>query len=85
VYRSLAEVPSLNISACYSVAHRWNITFEGVNGFHLNMACFETPFKGFVSNVKLFKNSIGHLLKSAFKNHIESNFTNEKGLQLGDL
>ena len=37
---------------------------EGVNGFHSNIICFEAPFDGFPSNLKLLKNSIGNMLKS---------------------
>jgi len=56
------------------------VTFEGVNGFNSNMACFEAPFKGFPSNLNLFKNSVGNMFIWALKYHKKANFTNFEGL-----
>jgi len=56
------------------------ITFEGVNGFNSNMACFEAQFKGFPSNLKLFKNSVVNKFVWALKEHKKANFTNFEGL-----
>jgi len=83
-YHSLKLRPIWCLTS-YKVITWGDTTFEGVNGFHSNMACFEAPFKGFLTNVKLFKNSIGNMFKSALKGHRKSNFANFEGLLLGDL
>jgi len=55
------------------------VTFEGVKGFHSNVACFEATFNGFLPNVKLFENPIGNMFELALKDHKKSNFTNFEG------
>jgi len=57
-----------------------SITFESMNGFHSNIAGFEALFKGFLSNVKLFKNSVGNMVIRALKHRKKAYFTNFEGL-----